>query len=68
MARSMWDTSELDAYADMLRAVAEDALDQGARIIKKGAVNVKNDARRMAPVTPHAPYYASSIAFDEDRR
>jgi hypothetical protein len=64
MAGSIVDASELTAYAAVLRAAGEDALNQGAKIIAKGALNVKNDARRLAPSGGHAVHYPASISYD----
>lgn len=58
------DISELVAWQRALEAAGRDALAEGAGIVAKGSLNIKNDARRMAPKTPHAPHYAASISYD----
>lgn len=58
------DISELEAWERVLAAAGADAMSEGAKIVAKGSLNIKNDARRMAPKTPHAPLYASSITYD----
>lgn len=58
------DTRELDQWGALLALAGADALVEGNGIVAKGALSVKNDARRLAPVTPHAPYYAASINYD----
>lgn len=67
----MIDTRELDQWADALRAAGDDALKQSERMVSKGSLNVKNDARELAPHGPHTPSYRSSISYDittgEDR-
>jgi len=60
----MIDTSELDEWADVLRAAGADAEGRGERIVSKGSLNVKNRARDLAPKGPHTPYYAASITYD----
>lgn len=58
------DISELVAWERVLLAAGADAMAEGAKIVAKGSLNIKNDARRMAPKTPHTPAYASSITYD----
>lgn len=58
------DTRELDQWADALRAAGEDALGRGERVVSKGSLNVKNDARELAPHGPHTPHYRNSISYD----
>jgi hypothetical protein len=58
------DVSELLAWARVLEAAGADAMSEGAKVVAKGSLNIKNDARRMAPRTQHAPHYASSITYD----
>lgn len=58
------DISELVAWQKVLEAAGHDALAEGAKIIGKGALNVKNEARELAPKGPHVPGYAGSIRYD----
>lgn len=58
------DTTELDAWADLLRAAGADALDEGKAVVSKGSLNIKTDARRLAPTGPHLTHYAGSISYD----
>lgn len=58
------DVSELLAWERVLAAAGADAMAEGEKIVAKGSLNIKNDARRMAPKTPHTPAYASSISYD----
>lgn len=37
---------------------------EAAKVVSKGALNIKNDARAHAPHGPHTPQYASSITYD----
>lgn len=61
------DTRELDQWADDLRAAAANALDAGEKVVSKGALNVKTDARELAPYGPHTPHYRNSISYDIKR-
>ena len=58
------DISELVAWQKVLEAAGRDALDEGAKIVAKGSLNIKDEARRLAPTGPHIPAYASSIRYD----
>jgi hypothetical protein len=60
----MIDTRELDTWSKVLDAAGHDALDGGDRIVTKGSLNIKNDARRMAPKGLHTPHYEASINYD----
>lgn len=58
------DTSELDVLsADLRRAPATLTKDARA-ILQKGALNIKNEARKFASGIAHAPHYPSSITYD----
>lgn len=58
------DTRELDAWAAVLEAAGADAMAEGAKVVAKGSLNIKNDARRMAPHGAHTPHYEASISYD----
>lgn len=58
------DTSELDTFARLLDAAADDARGQGERVIAKGSLNIKNRARELAPGSDYARHYPSSINYD----
>lgn len=58
------DISELLAWGRDLRAAGRDAAGQSAKVVGKGALNIKNEARELAPKGPHVPGYASSIRYD----
>lgn len=60
----MIDISELVAWADVLAAAGRDADDEGAKVVAKGSLNIKTDARGRAPHGPHTPAYAGSITYD----
>lgn len=57
------DISELLAWERVLLAAGADAMDEGAKIVEKGSLNIKNQAREMAP-RGHVPAYAASIRYD----
>lgn len=58
------DTSELDAWANLLRRAGADAMSEGEPIVSKGCLNIKNEARRLAPHGQHTPHYERSISYD----
>ncbi len=55
---------DLDVFAEVLRSSAEDALPRAAKLVKRGALNIKKGAQRRAPTGPHVPYYSKSINYD----
>lgn len=58
------DATELDRWTDVLIAAGTD-VEQGAEpVVAKGSLNIKTDARRMAPRGPHTPHYRESISYD----
>lgn len=60
----MGDADEVDALARDLEREARIMPDEAARIVKRGAVQVKNAARRNASGHSRAPRLAYSIGFD----
>ncbi len=58
------DTSEVDDLARDIEREARLMPDEAARIVKRGAVKVKADARRNASGHSRAPRLAYSIGFD----
>lgn len=58
------DVSQLQAWARVLDAAAADAVAGGEQIVAKGSLNIKADARRLAPGTGHAKHYPASISYD----
>lgn len=61
------DIRQLDQWADVLRAAGEDALSSGEKVVSKGALNIKTEARENAPHGPHTPHYRNSINYDIKR-
>ena len=58
------DVSELLAWARVLAAAGADAQREGAAVVAKGSLNIKNRARDLAPGSGHAKHYPSSISYD----
>jgi len=58
------DMSEVLAWARVLERAGDDVVDEGKKVVAKGSLNVKNEARQLAPRGPHIPSYASSIGYD----
>lgn len=64
-------TTDVDGWlADLKRAAGEAMLRQVEAVVKRGALNVKNDWRKNATETAgeHAPAYPYSITFDDPVR
>lgn len=64
MARVEFDTSELEQWTSVVARAGGVAEKQARAVISKGALNIKNDARRNAPGDSHARHYPSSINYD----
>lgn len=58
------DAHELDPFRTVLDQASADAHREGEAIVAKGSLNIKNDARRLAPGTGHAKLYPQSISYD----
>lgn len=56
--------SELADLAADLRNAGDDVLDEGRKIVQKGALNVKTEARQLISGRAHLPHYPSSITYD----
>lgn len=59
-----FDTGELNELAADLRRAPQVLGSDVRAILQKGALNVKNEARRFASGLRHAPNYPSSITYD----
>lgn len=64
MARAEFDMSELDRWADVLDRAPIVSRVKARAVVSKGSLNIKNDARRMAPGSGHAKHYPASINYD----
>lgn len=62
-----FDAHELTAFAADLGKAAAIAPAEAAKVVTKGAVNIKADARRRVSGMPHIPAYPRSITFDAVR-
>jgi len=62
--RFIIDTSEIDELVADLTAAPKILGNDARKIIQKGALNVKTEARRFARGLRHAPKYPSSITYD----
>jgi len=58
------DTSDVERWILKLDRAAGDAPKGTRAVVQKGALNIKNDARRRASGLRHAPAYPSSITYD----
>lgn len=58
------DVSELLAWGRVLAAAGAEAQREGEAIVSKGSLNIKNDARKLAPHGVHTPHYPESISYD----
>jgi len=59
-----FDTSELNALTAELTTKAQRVGADAAAVVRKGALNVKNDARRLITGLAHAPTYPYSINYE----
>lgn len=59
--------SELTDLAADLRRAGDDVLDEGEKVVSKGALNVKTEARDLISGRAHLPHYPFSIGYDIDR-
>lgn len=58
------DASQVKLLAADLGAASFAATGKAMAITERGALNVKNKARELAPKGPHTPAYAASITYD----
>src|SRR5688572_1271855 len=64
MARAEFDMSELERWADDIRAAGPIARVKARAVVSKGSLNIKNEARRNAPGSGAAKHYPASINYD----
>jgi hypothetical protein len=62
-----FDTAEVRAVAELLVDAARVAPAEARKVVAKGALNIKNDARRRVSGLAHAPAYPSSITYDTEQ-
>lgn len=59
-----FDTHDLTALAEDFEDAAAIAPEQARKVVAKGCLNIKNDARQRIAGLPHAPAYPASITYD----
>lgn len=59
-----FDTAEVAAVADILVHAADVATTEARKVVAKGALNIKTDARRRVSGLAHIPSYPNSITYD----
>ena len=59
-----FDASELNTLVGRLDESARAAMPQAEAVVKRGALNVKNQARDLISGLAHAPHYPRSISYD----
>lgn len=59
-----FDTSEVAAVAEILADAGKVAPTDARKVVAKGALNIKTDARRRVSGLAHAPAYPSSITYE----
>jgi len=57
----------LDELQAVLKRAAAEVPDRGEKVVSKGALAVKNDARDLITGYAHLPHYPKSIGYDLDR-
>ena len=57
----------LKEWADDLRQASIDVMDEGEKVISKGALNIKNDWRDRWTGYKHIPHLPHAISYDVDR-
>lgn len=63
----LFDHRDLDRFAVDLDRTVSAAPDEAAKVVEKGALNIKNDARRRVGFLRHAPAYPAAIGYDSRR-
>lgn len=58
------DHGDVDRWALKLDKVISEVPEEAAKVVEKGALNIKNGARRRIGRPAHAPAYGSSISYD----
>lgn len=58
------DTSDVDRWTLQLDEAAKVAPEETRKVVQKGALNIKTDARRRVSGLRHAPAYPNTITYD----
>ena len=64
MARVDLDLSELEKWADDLHVAAAVSEPAARAVVARGSLQIKTEARALAPHGPHTPHYRDSITYD----
>lgn len=64
MTSVTFDGSELNDLRLALEGVGPEAVDEGKKVLGKGALNIKVDAKAKASGIGHAPHYPRTITYD----
>jgi hypothetical protein len=62
-----FDHGDVDKWALTLDRALSAVPEEAAKVVEKGALNIKQDAQRRIGRPAHAPAYASSISYDMRR-
>lgn len=64
MSRVTVDPGGLNELRVMLADAGREAVAEGRRVVQRGALNIKRDARRLSSGIAHAPAYPYAIGYD----
>lgn len=67
MSGIQFDHGDVDRWALKLDRVVSEVPDEAAKVVEKGALQIKNAARRRIGRPAHAPAYSRSITYDMRR-
>lgn len=56
---------DLDRWVATLDKAASRAPEEATKVVARGALNIKNDARRRTTGIRHAPAYPNAITYDQ---
>ncbi|GAB2951920.1 hypothetical protein GCM10027280_45380 [Micromonospora polyrhachis] len=59
-----WEYHEIQSLVGEFDEVLVDAMPEVRKVVQKGALNIKTDARQRISGHPHAPAYPYSITYD----
>ncbi len=58
------DAKDLQMYEVQLGAADKEILPEARKVVAKGSLNIKTDARRLAPGGRHTPNYPATITYE----
>lgn len=62
--RATIDAQRVKMFELVLNMAAADVLPEAAKVVAKGALNIKTEARKRAPSGPHTRRYKNSITYE----